>query len=100
MLFQFTILTDIITRKVRFPAVSTPECNLIDLLVYIDAPRKNTVSRNGVELLTNIGRIGTTLTIENLICENFLTMVTDRQQNNNARIGSYRPQPHEETPNF
>ena len=70
--YTLTNWIDSITRKVRFPAVSTPECNLIGLPVYIDAPRKNTVSRNGVELLTNIGRIGTTLTIEKLICENFL----------------------------
>ena len=71
----------------RFPAVSTLECNLTGLPVYINAPRKNTVSKNGVELLTNIGRIGTTLTIENLTCKNFFSYDDNGQTTiNNARI--------------
>ena len=74
MFFQFTILIDIITRKVRFSAVPTPEYSLTGFPVYTNAPRKNIISRKGVELLTNMDRITTTMIIADLHHENILNM--------------------------
>ena len=70
--FQFAILIDIITGKVRFSAVSNP--------------RRIESAEKGVEFLTNIDRITTTTTIVDLYSEKILTLVTDKQQINNARI--------------
>jgi len=50
------------------------------LPVYINAPRKNRVSRKGVELLTNITRIDITTTRVDLNGENILMVdKTDKQ---------------------
>ena len=65
----------------RFPAVSTLECNLTGLPVYTNAPRKNRVSRKGVELLANILRITITMTIKDLNSENILMIDNIGKQN-------------------
>ena len=79
--FQTTILIDIITRKMRLFAVSNSRIQPNRLAGFRNAPRRNRISRKGVDLLTNMDRITTTMTIADLHHENILIMDTIDKQN-------------------